>query len=83
MPLLMISVGAVVIVCVVAIVIAAALVIELRSRSNPATETARMDTIWIVIGLTIVAVVCCGGMAVVVFIFGVPILPMGWLVGSP
>ena len=67
-------VGAVgVLLCIVAI--AVALVLALRRR--PSGEgTTRMDTMWIVIGMIVIAVVFClaAGMAAM-FLFGVPILP--------
>ena len=56
--------------------IAVALVLALRS--HPAGEgTTGMDTMWIVIGVIVIALVCClaAGMAAM-FLFGVPILPM-------
>ena len=63
-------------VCLAVVAIAAALAIGLRSRHGIAGETAKMDTIWIAIGLTVIALVCCCGLVAVAFVLGLPILPM-------
>ena len=56
--------------------IVAALVLALRSHSA-GEGTTGMDAMWIVIGVTVIALVCClaAGMAAM-YLFGVPILPM-------
>jgi hypothetical protein len=39
-------------------------------------ERASTDPIWVAIGLTVIALVCCLGILVLTFIFGVPVLPV-------
>ena len=72
LALLLIVGAAGVLFCIVAIVVA--LILALRRR--PSGEgTTGMDTMWIVIGMIVIAVVFClaAGMAAM-FLFGVPIL---------
>jgi heme/copper-type cytochrome/quinol oxidase subunit 4 len=75
MSLAMLLAAGVVVILLGIVAIVVALVFALHKP--PAREgTTGMDTLWIVIGMIVIALVCClaAGMAAV-FLFGVPLLP--------
>ena len=74
---LLLVLGAVV-ACLAVVAIAVAIVFSVR-RSRTEDHPRGMDTIWIVVGLVVISVVCClaaGGVALAgVFFFGGPLIP--------
>ena len=81
MTLSLVIVAAVVAVCVALVAAVAALVIGLRGFSGTRSGKAKSDVVWIVIGLTVIALVCCLAMgAAAVFLFGVPLFAISYIV---
>ena len=64
--------------CLAVVAIAVAIVFSVR-RSHAEEHPQGMDTIWIVVGLVVISVVCClaaGGVGLAgVFFFGGPSIP--------
>ena len=79
MNLAMLLVAGVVIVFLGIVAIVVAMVLALRSGSA-GKGTTGMEPMWIVVGVTVIALVCClaSGVAAggAVYLFGVPILPV-------
>ena len=61
--------------------VVAALVIGLRVSDGTRGQNPRSEVVWVVIGLTLIAVVLCLAMvAAAVFFFGVPLFAISYIV---